>query len=58
MKRQIAEVEFDLKRLKDPLYLQIPPHFQKSLPPSKQSSSSQTQKEEESKVKDDKSVLF
>lgn len=57
MKRQIAEVEFDLKRLKDPLYLQIPPHFQKSLPPAKQSSSSQT-KQEETKMKDDKSVLF
>ncbi|KAL5273855.1 MCU family protein [Megaselia abdita] len=38
MKRKIAEVEFDLKRLKDPLYLQLPPHFQKSTPPSKQRS--------------------
>lgn len=57
MKRQIAEVEFDLKRLKDPLYLEIPPHFQKSLPPAKQSSSSQI-KQEETKMKDDKSVLF
>lgn len=30
LKREITEVEFDLKRLKDPLYLQLPPHFQKS----------------------------
>lgn len=29
LKRQIAEVEFDLKRLKDPLHFQKPPHFQK-----------------------------
>lgn len=36
IKRQIAETEFDLKRLKDPLYLQMPPNFQKLLPPSKQ----------------------
>lgn len=54
MKRQIAEIEFDLKRLKDPLYLQIPPHFQKSLPPSKQSSSKY---KKDVDVKDDKSVL-
>ncbi|KAL5282331.1 MCU.2 family protein [Megaselia abdita] len=57
MKRQIAEVEFDLKRLKDPLYLEFPPHFQKSLPPSKQSSS-KMQTGEESKIKNNNSVLF
>lgn len=58
MKRQIAEVEFDLKRLKDPLYLQIPPHFQKSLPPSRQSSTPPANNKDEAKTKDEKSVLF
>lgn len=30
LKRQIAEIEYDLKRLRDPLNLQLPPHVDRS----------------------------
>uniref|UniRef100_T1GS30 Calcium uniporter protein n=1 Tax=Megaselia scalaris TaxID=36166 RepID=T1GS30_MEGSC len=60
-KRQIAEVEFDLKRLRDPLHLQIPPHFKNSLPPPKRGSSTPSEnneKTESNRKNDEKSVLF
>lgn len=30
LKRQIAEIEYDLRRLRDPLNLQLPPHIDRS----------------------------
>ena len=30
LKRQIAEIEYDLRRLRDPLNLQLPPHVDRS----------------------------
>lgn len=30
LRRQIAEIEYDLRRLRDPLNLQLPPHVDRS----------------------------